>query len=186
MSNFNNHQDHDQQNGTRDDKNRHNWVPISEQPAYTPRKLRVVCVGAGYAGLMVAYKWKHEYHMDDFVDLTIYEKNSDVGGTWLENRYPGVACDVSRLATIEKSTLGNKAKLTPYDRFQPISTLSRLSPIPIGRRSTPQAQRSGTISRGRLRSITSTNVCNSTPRSYQPSGTTPKENGSSRYRTTGT
>ncbi|OOQ89761.1 putative flavin-binding monooxygenase [Penicillium brasilianum] len=28
------------------------------------------------------------------MDLSIYEKNSDVGGTWLENRYPGVACDV--------------------------------------------------------------------------------------------
>jgi cation diffusion facilitator CzcD-associated flavoprotein CzcO len=26
--------------------------------------------------------------------LTIYEKNPEVGGTWYENRYPGVACDV--------------------------------------------------------------------------------------------
>ncbi|KAJ4229257.1 hypothetical protein NW757_014067 [Fusarium falciforme] len=31
---------------------------------------------------------------DSFIDLAIYEKNPDVGGTWLENRYPGVACDV--------------------------------------------------------------------------------------------
>lgn len=29
--------------------------------------------------------------MGGFVDLTIYEKNQDVGGTWLENRYPGIA-----------------------------------------------------------------------------------------------
>lgn len=43
---------------------------------------------------MVAYKYKHEYHMDDYVDLAIYEKNADVGGTWFENRYPGLACDV--------------------------------------------------------------------------------------------
>ena len=28
------------------------------------------------------------------VAFTIYEKNSDVGGTWLESRYPGVSCDV--------------------------------------------------------------------------------------------
>lgn len=26
--------------------------------------------------------------------LTIYEKNPEIGGTWYENRYPGVACDV--------------------------------------------------------------------------------------------
>ncbi|KAM5361410.1 hypothetical protein ACJZ2D_013100 [Fusarium nematophilum] len=94
MTNSSKHQSDSHLNGCRHDKNGRNWVPTLEQPAYTPRKLRVVCVGAGYAGLMVAYKWKHEYHMDNFVDLTIYEKNSDVGGTWLENRYPGVACDV--------------------------------------------------------------------------------------------
>lgn len=28
------------------------------------------------------------------IELTIYEKNSDVGGTWHENVYPGCACDV--------------------------------------------------------------------------------------------
>ncbi|KAL2004939.1 hypothetical protein VTN00DRAFT_2789 [Thermoascus crustaceus] len=70
------------------------WVPVSEQPVFTPRKLKVICVGAGYSGLMLAYKYKYETPMDDYVDLTIYEKNHDVGGTWLENRYPGVACDV--------------------------------------------------------------------------------------------
>jgi cation diffusion facilitator CzcD-associated flavoprotein CzcO len=28
------------------------------------------------------------------LSLTIYEKNPEIGGTWYENRYPGVACDV--------------------------------------------------------------------------------------------
>jgi cation diffusion facilitator CzcD-associated flavoprotein CzcO len=28
------------------------------------------------------------------LDLTIYEKNPEIGGTWYENRYPGIACDV--------------------------------------------------------------------------------------------
>ncbi|KAK7430518.1 hypothetical protein QQZ08_003037 [Neonectria magnoliae] len=70
-----------------------NWVPILESPVYTPRKLRVICIGAGYSGLMLSYRWKHA-EMENFIDLAIYEKNSDVGGTWLENRYPGVACDV--------------------------------------------------------------------------------------------
>ncbi|KAE8162972.1 putative flavin-binding monooxygenase [Aspergillus tamarii] len=59
--------------------------------AFTPRKLRVVCIGAGISGLNVAYKLKHERPLD-YVDLTIYEKNPEVGGTWFENIYPGVAC----------------------------------------------------------------------------------------------
>jgi cation diffusion facilitator CzcD-associated flavoprotein CzcO len=42
--------------------------------AFTPRKLRVVCIGAGISGQCVAYKLKHEEPLD-FVDFTIYEKN---------------------------------------------------------------------------------------------------------------
>ncbi|TKA66995.1 hypothetical protein B0A49_04490 [Cryomyces minteri] len=72
-----------------------NWVPVLEQAVYTPtRKLRMVVVGAGYSGLMMAHKIKYQENMSDYIDLKIYEKNGDVGGTWLENRYPGVACDV--------------------------------------------------------------------------------------------
>ncbi|KAL4798345.1 hypothetical protein BDV19DRAFT_21008 [Aspergillus venezuelensis] len=61
--------------------------------AFTPRKLRVVCIGAGFSGLTTAYKLKHERPLD-FVDFTIYEKNCEVGGTWFENVYPGVGCDI--------------------------------------------------------------------------------------------
>ncbi|KAJ9361394.1 hypothetical protein C8Q69DRAFT_401042 [Paecilomyces variotii] len=70
------------------------WVPVLDQPVHTPRKIRVVCVGAGVSGLILAHKYKYELKMDEYVDFTIYEKNQDVGGTWFENRYPGVACDV--------------------------------------------------------------------------------------------
>jgi cation diffusion facilitator CzcD-associated flavoprotein CzcO len=63
------------------------------QWAFKPRKLRVVCIGAGFSGLILAYKLKHEQPLE-FVDFRIYEKNSEVGGTWLENVYPGVGCDV--------------------------------------------------------------------------------------------
>lgn len=61
--------------------------------AFQPRKLRIVCIGAGFSGLILAHKLKHEQPLD-FVDFTIYEKNEDVGGTWLENVYPGVGCDI--------------------------------------------------------------------------------------------
>jgi hypothetical protein len=70
------------------------WVPILEQPILTRRKLRVVCVGAGYSGLTLAHKIQHELKLEDDIDLTIYEKNADVGGTWYENTYPGAACDI--------------------------------------------------------------------------------------------
>ncbi|OQD90612.1 hypothetical protein PENANT_c001G08521 [Penicillium antarcticum] len=64
-----------------------------DQYAFKSRRIRVVCIGAGFSGLILAHKLKHEQPLD-FVDLTIYEKNSEVGGTWLENVYPGVGCDV--------------------------------------------------------------------------------------------
>lgn len=64
---------------------------ISEHPLFARRRLRVVCVGAGATGLQLAYKAERAL---EEVDLQIYEKNADVGGTWLENRYPGCACDI--------------------------------------------------------------------------------------------
>lgn len=65
----------------------------SDQWGFKPRKIRIVCIGAGFSGLILAYKLKHEQPLD-FVDFAIYEKNHQVGGTWLENVYPGVGCDV--------------------------------------------------------------------------------------------
>lgn len=68
-----------------------NWVPILEQPIYTRRKLRIVCIGAGLSGLTLAHKVKHDFKVSEDVDLQIYDRNHDVGGTWLENTYPGAA-----------------------------------------------------------------------------------------------
>jgi hypothetical protein len=56
---------------------------ISEHPLYARRRLRVICIGAGAGGIQVAYK--QERLLKD-VDFQIYEKNDNVGGTWLENR----------------------------------------------------------------------------------------------------
>lgn len=65
------------------------WSIDPTQFAFTPRKLRVVSIGAGFSGLILAHKIKYEREFD-FVDLTIYEKNAAVAGAWLENVYPGV------------------------------------------------------------------------------------------------
>lgn len=56
---------------------------IEEHVLGDPRHLRIVTIGAGAAGLNMA---RHmELHMKNF-EHVIYEKNSDVGGTWFENR----------------------------------------------------------------------------------------------------
>lgn len=59
-----------------------------------PTKLRVACVGAGASGLCLAYKMERQLVPDSW-ELTLFEKNPQFGGTWYENTYPGVACDVS-------------------------------------------------------------------------------------------
>lgn len=51
---------------------------------------RVVIVGAGISGLCMAIKLKKA----GINSFTILEKSNDVGGTWLDNTYPGCACDV--------------------------------------------------------------------------------------------
>jgi cation diffusion facilitator CzcD-associated flavoprotein CzcO len=53
-------------------------------------RVRVAILGAGFAGLGMAIKLK-QAGIDDFVVL---ERDSDVGGTWWANTYPGCQCDI--------------------------------------------------------------------------------------------
>ncbi len=48
----------------------------------------VLVIGVGYSGLAMAIKLK-----EAGIPFTVIEKNDDVGGTWYENSYPGVAVD---------------------------------------------------------------------------------------------
>ncbi|KAF2790345.1 FAD/NAD(P)-binding domain-containing protein [Melanomma pulvis-pyrius CBS 109.77] len=57
------------------------------------RKLKVLTIGAGFSGILMAYQIQ-KYCDSSNVEHVIYEKNVDVGGTWLENRYPGCGCDI--------------------------------------------------------------------------------------------
>ncbi len=54
-----------------------------------PRKLRYAIIGAGMAGILAGIKLKQRGEQ-----FTIYEKAAKLGGTWRENRYPGLTCDV--------------------------------------------------------------------------------------------
>lgn len=64
---------------------------IAEQPMGTKRTVKVILMGAGASTLNFLKKAEEELQ---HVDIRVYEKNKDVGGTWLENRYPGCACDI--------------------------------------------------------------------------------------------
>ncbi|MEM6727509.1 MAG: NAD(P)/FAD-dependent oxidoreductase [Pseudomonadota bacterium] len=52
----------------------------------------MVIVGAGFAGLYMAYKAR-----ELGLDARGFDRASDVGGTWWWNRYPGARCDVESL-----------------------------------------------------------------------------------------
>ena len=56
------------------------------------RPFRVAVIGAGMSGLAAAHRLRQAG-----VDVVVVEKNHDVGGTWLENCYPGCRVDVSNL-----------------------------------------------------------------------------------------
>lgn len=50
----------------------------------------VAVIGAGMTGILMAIKLREA----GISDITILEKADKLGGTWRENTYPGVACDV--------------------------------------------------------------------------------------------
>ena len=52
---------------------------------------KIIILGAGLAGLGIAAQLQRQLNEDDF---EIYEKLDDVGGTWAQNTYPNLSCDV--------------------------------------------------------------------------------------------
>lgn len=56
----------------------------------TNRDLKVVVLGAGMAGMLAGI----QLQKSGYRDAVIYEKADRVGGTWRENTYPGLTCDV--------------------------------------------------------------------------------------------
>lgn len=53
-------------------------------------QLRIAILGAGASGLLAAIKLREM----GISDVVIFEKADDLGGTWRDNHYPGLACDV--------------------------------------------------------------------------------------------
>jgi cation diffusion facilitator CzcD-associated flavoprotein CzcO len=53
-------------------------------------RLRYIIIGAGMAGILAGIRLREKGEND----FAIYEKGAKIGGTWRENRYPGLTCDV--------------------------------------------------------------------------------------------
>lgn len=66
------------------------WI----KPELAPdRPFKVAIIGAGMSGIAAAYRLSQAE-----IPFVIFEKNDDVGGTWLENTYPGCRLDTSNFA----------------------------------------------------------------------------------------
>tara|TARA_R110000823_G_scaffold132777_8_gene261314 strand:- start:3989 stop:5467 length:1479 start_codon:yes stop_codon:yes gene_type:complete len=62
---------------------RSGWAARGHQP-------RIAIIGAGMSGIAAAVKLEQA----GYSDITLFEKADRVGGTWRENSYPGLSCDI--------------------------------------------------------------------------------------------
>src|SRR6476659_9658999 len=62
------------------------WIKDDVNP---DKPFKVVIVGAGMSGIIAAYRLA-----EADVPYVVLDKNDDVGGTWLENSYPGCRVDI--------------------------------------------------------------------------------------------
>ncbi|CAI7650847.1 unnamed protein product [Penicillium glandicola] len=64
---------------------------VEERSVDEARRMRVVIIGAGISGIIACIRLIQRVPN---IDMCVYDKNGDIGGTWYENRYPGCACDI--------------------------------------------------------------------------------------------
>ncbi len=62
---------------------------VSDRTIDNVRPLKVICIGAGVSGILAAINLPKQVQQ---LDLAIYDKNEELGGTWFGNKYPGCAC----------------------------------------------------------------------------------------------
>jgi cation diffusion facilitator CzcD-associated flavoprotein CzcO len=90
-------------------------------------------IGAGPGGIAAAMALKAA-GIDDFL---IVERAATAGGTWTNNRYPGLCCDVPSLVygfNVEQkagdpSLHSRSRRQVRRDRSHPVSDDGRLSPV---------------------------------------------------------
>ncbi len=62
--------------------------PIATEPIDVPADFSAIIIGAGVSGLCAAVHLQAAN-----IPFTVLERNSDIGGVWLENTYPGAGVD---------------------------------------------------------------------------------------------
>lgn len=62
---------------------RNAWAQEGRQP-------KIAIIGSGMSGIAAVIKLRKA----GYTDTTVFEKSDNVGGTWRDNRYPGLSCDV--------------------------------------------------------------------------------------------
>lgn len=93
-------------------------VSFRNEYALNPRKLRVITIGAGFSGLLIAHKFQHRFpELQEFVEHTIFEGRKDLGGTWLVNTYPGVQCDVPSHIYVSKYQICEYLQIADFSGF---------------------------------------------------------------------
>ncbi|RVX71012.1 hypothetical protein B0A52_03377 [Exophiala mesophila] len=65
--------------------------PPTDKHLFTERPIKVIIVGGGISGISAAVLLPRKVRN---LSYTLYDRNDRVGGTWAENTYPGVRCDV--------------------------------------------------------------------------------------------
>jgi cation diffusion facilitator CzcD-associated flavoprotein CzcO len=60
----------------------------------TQQQARILVIGAGMSGILMGIKLKRA----GYEHVSIFEKANAVGGTWRDNTYPGLHCDVPSLS----------------------------------------------------------------------------------------
>ena len=64
--------------------------PSAASPTSTPPAFPIVIIGCGFGGIGTAIRLKQS----GILSFRIFERASEIGGTWRDNTYPGAACDV--------------------------------------------------------------------------------------------
>ena len=123
---------------------------ISDRCVDAARPLKVICIGAGISGILAAINLPQQVQN---LDLTIYDKNEELGGTWFENKYPGCACgEVCCLIAAGKDTL------IAHQTYPLIAISYPSKPTPHGHHSTPKPLKFSYIGRNWQTSMAAENT----------------------------
>ena len=85
----------------------HSPAPRQKAPPHT----RAIVVGAGVSGICAAVNL-----LEMGVECRVFEKNSDFGGTWWENRYPGCGVDTPNLTYTFSFAANDWSRYFPLQR----------------------------------------------------------------------